>query len=75
MTHYDDNFTGHARLHEAFNPAEPLTDTYAEVLGRAGVSQLVVAESEKWRAVTWFKDGRVGFDVIGFFVFFCFFVC
>jgi hypothetical protein len=25
------------------------------VIGAAGISQLVVAESEKWRAVTWFK--------------------
>jgi bisphosphoglycerate-independent phosphoglycerate mutase (AlkP superfamily) len=63
MTHYDDAFTADAAnttdvLSEAFNPAEPLVDTYAEVLGRAGVQQLVVAESEKWRAVTWFKDGR-----------------
>lgn len=40
------------------NPAEPLSETYAEVVGQAGVSQLVCAESEKWRAVTWFKDGR-----------------
>jgi bisphosphoglycerate-independent phosphoglycerate mutase (AlkP superfamily) len=62
MTHYDDAFTATRQyadvLSEAFNPAEPLVDTYAEVLGRAGVQQLVVAESEKWRAVTWFKDGR-----------------
>jgi len=40
---------------EAFNSAVPLNHTYAEVIGAAGISQLVVAESEKWRAVTWFK--------------------
>lgn len=43
---------------DAQNPAAPLSETYAEVCGLAGVSQLVCAESEKWRAVTWFKDGR-----------------
>lgn len=58
MTHYDDRYSACACLHEAFNPAEPLSGTYAEVAGAAGVQQLVVAESEKWRAVTWFKDGR-----------------
>jgi bisphosphoglycerate-independent phosphoglycerate mutase (AlkP superfamily)/enoyl-CoA hydratase/carnithine racemase len=63
MTHYDDRFTSQElppeqRALEAFNPAAPIEDTYAEVAGRAGIRQLVVSESEKWRAVTWFKDGR-----------------
>eukprot|EP00899_Mesostigma_viride_P010167 jgi/Mesvir1/19151/Mv01174-RA.1 len=58
MTHYDGNFLKSPQLKEAFNPAEPLKDTYAEVAGKAGIKQLVVGESEKWRAVTWFKDGR-----------------
>jgi len=58
MTHYDDNFSKSSLLHEAFNPSEPLSDTYAEVVGVQGVKQLICAESEKWRAVTWFKDGR-----------------
>eukprot|EP00823_Brevimastigomonas_motovehiculus_P000332 TRINITY_DN10427_c0_g1_i1.p1 TRINITY_DN10427_c0_g1~~TRINITY_DN10427_c0_g1_i1.p1 ORF type:complete len:617 (-),score=114.15 TRINITY_DN10427_c0_g1_i1:81-1931(-) len=63
MTHYDGNFvkkkspTGSV-LREAFNPAAPLSDSYAEVAGRNGIDQLVVAETEKWRAITWFKDGR-----------------
>ncbi|KAA8497012.1 2,3-bisphosphoglycerate-independent phosphoglycerate mutase [Porphyridium purpureum] len=58
LTHYDDNFNASPNLLEAFNPGQPLEDTYAEVVGREGVDQLIVAESEKWRAVTWFKDGR-----------------
>jgi len=58
MTHYDDAFNASPKLLEAFNPAEPLEDTYAEVIGRLGIDQLIVAETEKWRAVTWFKDGR-----------------
>lgn len=58
MTHYDDAFSGSDQLSEAFNPAEPLKDTYAEILGKEGIAQLICAESEKWRAVTWFKDGR-----------------
>lgn len=58
MTHYDDSYSSCPCLSEAFNPAAPLSETYAEVVGAAGVKQLVVAESEKWRAVTWFKDGR-----------------
>lgn len=53
MTHYDDKYSASPSLHEAFNPAAPLSHTYAEVAGAAGVHQLVVAESEKWRAVTW----------------------
>ena len=55
MTHYDDRFSSCSCLHEAFNPAEPLSNTYAEVAGAAGVEQLIVAESEKWRAVTWYE--------------------
>eukprot|EP00048_Salpingoeca_helianthica_P002236 m.55689 g.55689 ORF g.55689 m.55689 type:complete len:600 (+) comp11982_c2_seq1:46-1845(+) len=58
MTHYDDSYCSCSCLSEAFNPAAPLSETYAEVVGAAGVKQLIVAESEKWRAVTWFKDGR-----------------
>jgi bisphosphoglycerate-independent phosphoglycerate mutase (AlkP superfamily) len=62
MTHYDDRFVAEEvpseqRPQVAFMPP-PLTDTYAEVAGRAGIRQLVVGETEKWRAVTWFKDGR-----------------
>jgi 2,3-bisphosphoglycerate-independent phosphoglycerate mutase len=53
MTHYDDSYSTCSCLSEAFNPAAPLNETYAEVIGAAGVKQLVVAESEKWRAVTW----------------------
>ena len=53
MTHYDDRYSSCPCLHEAFNPAEPLTGTYAEVVGAVGVKQLIAAESEKWRAVTW----------------------
>lgn len=58
MSHYDDNFNASSKLSEAFNPSEPISDTYAEVIGRVGVTQLICAETEKWRAVTWFKDGR-----------------
>eukprot|EP00047_Mylnosiga_fluctuans_P005017 m.237894 g.237894 ORF g.237894 m.237894 type:complete len:604 (+) comp13214_c0_seq1:2-1813(+) len=58
MTHYDDRYSSCPCAHEAFNPAAPLSNTYAEFVGGKGVQQLVVAESEKWRAVTWFKDGR-----------------
>jgi len=66
MTHYDDNFNQSPKLLEAFNPAEPLFDTYAEVIGKLGIKQLVVAETEKWRAITWFKDGRrnLGYDKV-----------
>jgi bisphosphoglycerate-independent phosphoglycerate mutase (AlkP superfamily) len=54
MTHYDDRYSACSCAHEAFNPAAPLSNTYAEVVGALGVKQLVVAESEKWRAVTWY---------------------
>ncbi|MBI2915909.1 MAG: hypothetical protein HYY07_03530 [Elusimicrobia bacterium] len=55
MTEYDGKFEGHAAV--VFQPP-PVLDTYAEVVGRAGVRQWVVGESEKHKAIAWFKNGR-----------------
>ncbi|MBI3012235.1 MAG: hypothetical protein HYY63_01265, partial [Elusimicrobia bacterium] len=55
MTEYDGKFEDHAAI--GFQPP-PVLDTYAEVVGRAGVRQWVVGESEKHKAIAWFKNGR-----------------
>jgi 2,3-bisphosphoglycerate-independent phosphoglycerate mutase len=52
MTEYSDGF--HAPV--AY-PSEPVTSVLAQVLATAGVSQLHVAETEKYPHVTYFFDG------------------
>jgi 2,3-bisphosphoglycerate-independent phosphoglycerate mutase len=52
MTTYDETF----HLPVAFGPA-PLTNILSEVLGRAGRTQLRIAETEKYAHVTFFFNG------------------
>jgi 2,3-bisphosphoglycerate-independent phosphoglycerate mutase len=54
MTEYDRSF----HLPVAFGPAD-VEDTLAEVLARAGVRNLRVAETEKYAHVTYFLNGGV----------------
>jgi len=54
FTDYDDTF----KLPIAF-PPEGLTNILAEVLGRAGLKQLRIAETEKYAHVTFFFNGGV----------------
>jgi 2,3-bisphosphoglycerate-independent phosphoglycerate mutase len=54
MTEYDRSFS----LPTAFGP-ENITDTLAEVLARAGVGNLRIAETEKYAHVTYFLNGGV----------------
>jgi 2,3-bisphosphoglycerate-independent phosphoglycerate mutase len=53
LTLYHEKFRD---LPVAFAPA-PITDTLAEVIGRAGLTQLHIAESEKFAHVTFFFNG------------------
>ncbi len=59
MTEYDREFP----LPVAFPPVEP-TDTLGELLAEAGLTQLRIAESEKYAHVTYFLNGgrEVAFD-------------
>ncbi|MFC7136464.1 2,3-bisphosphoglycerate-independent phosphoglycerate mutase [Halobaculum litoreum] len=52
MTEYDEEFD----LPVAFPPTQP-TDTLGEVLSEAGLTQLRMAESEKYAHVTYFLNG------------------
>jgi 2,3-bisphosphoglycerate-independent phosphoglycerate mutase len=54
MTEYDRNFG----LPLAFGP-EDIRNTLAEVLGKAGITNLRVAETEKYAHVTYFLNGGV----------------
>jgi 2,3-bisphosphoglycerate-independent phosphoglycerate mutase len=54
MTEYDRSFG----LPLAFGP-EDITNTLAEVLGKAGITNLRVAETEKYAHVTYFLNGGV----------------
>jgi 2,3-bisphosphoglycerate-independent phosphoglycerate mutase len=53
MTRYDDDFKG---VHVAFDK-ENLTDTLGETLAKAGLTQLRLAETEKYPHVTFFFSG------------------
>ncbi|WP_149454162.1 2,3-bisphosphoglycerate-independent phosphoglycerate mutase [Pasteuria penetrans] len=53
LTEYDDHFPDHV----AFPPL-PLERTLGEIISRAGLRQLRVAETEKYPHVTWFFNGR-----------------
>ncbi len=53
MTQYDQTFG----LPTAFGP-NPLTHIFGEVLSREGISQLRIAETEKYAHVTYFFNGR-----------------
>jgi 2,3-bisphosphoglycerate-independent phosphoglycerate mutase len=52
MTKYDENYTNPA----LFGP-RPQDETFGEVLARAGLHQLRLAETEKYAHVTYFFDG------------------
>ena len=52
MTEYDETF----HLPTAF-PAEPLANILAEVIGKKGLKQLRIAETEKYAHVTFFFNG------------------
>ncbi|MBI2119691.1 MAG: bifunctional isocitrate dehydrogenase kinase/phosphatase [Elusimicrobia bacterium] len=55
MTNYDDAFVEHVQV--AFEPA-PFGKTYSEIIAAHGYKEVRFMESEKWRAGTWFLDGR-----------------
>jgi len=46
-------------------PSSPVVDTLGEVVSRAGLSQLRIAEEEKFSHVTYFLDGKKGGDLPG----------
>lgn len=52
MTHYDDTL----KVPEAF-PAQFVTNTFGELVSRAGLKQLRIAETEKYPHVTFFFNG------------------
>jgi 2,3-bisphosphoglycerate-independent phosphoglycerate mutase len=54
MTRYENDIDSHVVFEE-----QPVSDTLAEVLSRAGVRQLHVAETEKYAHVTYFFNGGV----------------
>lgn len=56
MTQYDASFAGH--LDTAFKP-QTLTNTLGEYLAKCGLSQLRIAETEKYAHVTFFFNGGV----------------
>ena len=55
MTQYDENFKN---IHIIFDK-EPINDTLGEVLSKAGMKQLRIAETEKYAHVTFFFNGGV----------------
>jgi 2,3-bisphosphoglycerate-independent phosphoglycerate mutase len=58
MTQYDITFAKFAGLHFAYLP-ENLDNTFGEVISRHGLTQLRIAETEKYAHVTFFFNGGV----------------
>jgi 2,3-bisphosphoglycerate-independent phosphoglycerate mutase len=58
MTQYDKTFLTFPAIHFAYLP-ENLDNTFGEVLGRNGLTQLRIAETEKYAHVTFFFNGGV----------------
>lgn len=56
MTQYDKDFEG--KLHVAFEP-ESIDNTFGEYISKAGLTQLRIAETEKYAHVTFFFNGGV----------------
>jgi len=56
MTQYDETFTG---LAVAFVPEGRMANTFGEYLGSLGLTQLRIAETEKYAHVTFFFNGGV----------------
>ena len=56
MTQYDKEFAG--KLHVAFGP-ESIGNTFGEYISKAGLTQLRIAETEKYAHVTFFFNGGV----------------
>ncbi len=56
MTQYDKEFEG--KLHIAFGP-EGIENTFGEYISKAGLTQLRIAETEKYAHVTFFFNGGV----------------
>lgn len=54
MTPYSDNFTAHVT---PLYPPEPITHTLGEIVAAAGLTQLRMAETEKYAHVTYFFNG------------------
>ncbi|MBR4926898.1 MAG: 2,3-bisphosphoglycerate-independent phosphoglycerate mutase [Alphaproteobacteria bacterium] len=54
MTEYS---TEHVALMKTLFPAEPLTNIFGEVIAKAGLKQLRIAETEKYAHVTFFFNG------------------
>ncbi len=58
MTQYDITFKKYKGLHFAYLP-ENLNNTFGEVISRHGLTQLRIAETEKYAHVTFFFNGGV----------------